>query len=72
MRPDSRFMRARLSHWIALGFGSGLSPVAPGTVGTLWGWASFIVLSNWLDAVGWGWAITVALVIGWWACTRTA
>ena len=32
-------MRVRASRWIALGFGSGLSPWAPGTVGTLWAWA---------------------------------
>ena len=39
-----RFMAAHPAHWIALGFGSGLSPVAPGTVGTLWAWASFLLL----------------------------
>ena len=33
-RPDSRFLFSRLSHLIALGFGSGLSRVAPGTIGT--------------------------------------
>ena len=43
-RPDLPFMFAHPAHAIALGFGAGLSPVAPGTVGTLWGWLSFIVL----------------------------
>jgi phosphatidylglycerophosphatase A len=60
------------AHWIALGFGSGLSPKAPGTVGTLWGWVSFLVLSRWLDAAQWGWLIAAALPLGWWACTTTA
>jgi phosphatidylglycerophosphatase A len=27
----------RLLKWIAVGFGAGLSPVVPGTIGTLWG-----------------------------------
>ena len=51
--PTFAFMRPRLSHWIALGFGSGLSPVAPGTVGTLWAWAAFAVLDPWLSDAGW-------------------
>jgi phosphatidylglycerophosphatase A len=34
---------------IALGFGAGLSPKAPGTVGTLWAWLAFLVLQPWLD-----------------------
>ena len=35
IRPSARFMRAHPAHWLALAFGAGLSPVAPGTVGTL-------------------------------------
>ena len=68
-------MRTHLSRWIALGFGSGLSPWAPGTVGTLWAWASFLVLDPWLGkfgAAGWGLLILAGAAIGWWACTRTA
>jgi phosphatidylglycerophosphatase A len=38
MRPGVRFMLSHPAHAIALGFGSGLSPVAPGTAGTLWAW----------------------------------
>jgi phosphatidylglycerophosphatase A len=34
-RPDLRFLFAHPAHFIALGFGSGLSRVAPGTMGTL-------------------------------------
>ena len=60
------------AHWLALGFGSGLSPRAPGTVGTLWGWVSFLVFNRWLDPAQWGWGILVALLVGLWACTRTA
>jgi len=34
LRPDARFLVSHPAHFIALGFGAGLSPVAPGTVGT--------------------------------------
>ncbi|MEY4748523.1 MAG: hypothetical protein RIQ60_737 [Pseudomonadota bacterium] len=66
------FLLGHLGHFIALGAGSGLSPVAPGTVGTLWGWASFLALSLWLDGAGWAWLIGLGLPAGWWACTVTA
>lgn len=71
-RANARFMRGHGARWIALGFGSGLSPLAPGTAGTLWAWVTFLVLDRWLDALGWGVVIAVAAGVGWWACTRTA
>jgi phosphatidylglycerophosphatase A len=37
MRPTLRFMLHHPAHFIALGFGAGLAPVAPGTFGTLVG-----------------------------------
>jgi phosphatidylglycerophosphatase A len=67
-----RFMLGHPARCIGLGFGSGLSPVAPGTVGTLWGWAAWLALEPWLDASGQGLLIAAALLLGWWACTRTA
>ncbi len=71
-RPTARFMRGHLAHWVALGFGSGLSRWAPGTVGTLWAWAAFVVADRWLTSAQWGWVIAASLPLGWWACTRTA
>jgi len=71
-RPGVRFMLGHPAHWLALGFGSGLSPRAPGTVGTLWAWAAFLVASAWLSPAHWGWVILGSLPLGWWACTRTA
>ena len=44
LRPSVGFLLQHPAHFIALGMGSGLSPVAPGTVGTLWGWLAFVVL----------------------------
>lgn len=72
VRADSRFMRQRLSRLIAFGFGSGLSPYAPGTVGTLWAWLAFVVLDRWLEPVTWAAVIGVAAATGVWACGKTA
>jgi phosphatidylglycerophosphatase A len=40
-RPSIRFLLSHPAHLLACGFGSGLSPWAPGTAGTLFAWASF-------------------------------
>lgn len=71
-RATLRFMRQHPAHWIALGFGSGLAPMAPGTVGTLWAWAVFAMLDPWLGSLAWGLLILASLLIGIWACSRTA
>ena len=71
-RASAAFMLAHPAHAIALGFGSGLSPFAPGTVGTLWGWMSFLVLMPWLSAAQMGLLIAGGALVGWWACTTTA
>lgn len=71
-RATARFMLGHPVRWIALGFGSGLSPKAPGTVGTLWAWAAFLVLDRVLPPAGWAPLIGLSLAAGWWACTRTA
>jgi phosphatidylglycerophosphatase A len=71
-RPTAHFMLAHPAHAIALGFGSGLSPRAPGTVGTLWAWASFLVLQPWMNDLRWALLIGLSLPLGWWACSVTA
>ncbi len=72
VRADSLFMRQRLSRLVALGFGSGLSPIAPGTVGTLWAWVAFAVLERWVGPAGWAALIGAGAMVGVWACGRTA
>ncbi len=67
-----RFLLTHPAHFIALGCGSGLSRVAPGTVGTLWGWLAFLVLQLWLTPLGMGLVIALSLPLGWWACTVAA
>ena len=71
-RPSARFLRAHPAHWIALGFGSGLSPLAPGTVGTLWAWLAWVVLGLWLTPAHLGWLLAAALPLAWWASSVTA
>lgn len=72
LKPTARFLLAHPAHFMALGFGSGLSPVAPGTAGTLWAWLSFLLLQRWLSPAGIGWLIAVSIPLGWWACAYTA
>jgi phosphatidylglycerophosphatase A len=49
-----------------------LSPKAPGTVGSLWGWLSWLVLQSTLTQPVQAVVIAIALLVGWWACTVTA
>lgn len=71
-RPTVSFLLAHPAHAIALGFGSGLSPWAPGTAGTLWGWMAFLVLQLWLTPTQLAWVVALSLPVGWWASTVTA
>jgi phosphatidylglycerophosphatase A len=69
---NRRFLLDHPAHLIALGFGAGLSRFAPGTVGTLWAWAAFLILQIWLTPLEMGVLIAVSLLVGWWACTVCA
>jgi phosphatidylglycerophosphatase A len=75
IKPDARFMLSNPAHMLAQGFGSGLSPVMPGTFGTLFAWLSFRVLSmRWPDVftpLNWAIIIVAGFVIGIWACHET-
>ena len=70
-RPTFAFMRPKAARWLALGFGSGLAPVAPGTVGTLWAWVVWLALLQPLGPIAQAVAILGGLAIGPWACRRT-
>ena len=71
-RPGWRFLVAHPAHLVALGFGSGLSPVAPGTAGTIWAWIVYALAAPALSDATRGIALFVATLLGWWACTVTA
>jgi phosphatidylglycerophosphatase A len=71
-KPTWRFVFSNPAHALALGLGSGLSPKAPGTAGTLFAWITFLVLQPHLDDRQWAAFLVVAALLGWWACTVTA
>ena len=53
--------------WIATGFGAGLSPKAPGTVGSLVALIPWWLWLRHLPALEYGMVLVLALVIGLWA-----
>jgi phosphatidylglycerophosphatase A len=63
------------AHWIAQGFGSGLSPIMPGTSGTLLGWLSFVVLSaRWpelFSPLNWLIVVAAGFLLGIGVCAKT-
>src|SRR6186713_3482681 len=71
-RPGWRFLIAHPAHVVALGFGSGLAPVAPGTFGTLLAWLGWAVLAPPLDESTRAIILAVATLLAWWAATVTA
>ena len=73
-RATWAFMGLHPLRLIALGFGSGLSPVAPGTAGTLAGWALYLVIDRFVAPTHLGWAgiLIAGFFVGWWACMHTA
>jgi phosphatidylglycerophosphatase A len=69
-RPTVRHL-AQPVHLLALGFGSGLAPVAPGTFGSLVGLAFALALAP----LGLAWnllAVVVATLAGIWICGESA
>jgi phosphatidylglycerophosphatase A len=70
-RPTARFLVSHPAHFFALGFGSGLAPVAPGTFGTLCGWILFYPLNRVLLAPAWAVFLTLGFLFGIWVCGKT-
>lgn len=70
-RPGVGFLLSHPAHFLALGFGTGLSPLAPGTVGTLLAFPLYAVLAYWLPPEWVAAAIAAFFLIGVWACGRT-
>lgn len=69
--PSPRFLFSHPAHLIALGFGTGLSPVAPGTVGTLLALPLAWLLRAVVDDLGYLLFVAAAFAIGIWAAQRT-
>jgi phosphatidylglycerophosphatase A len=72
LRPDLKFLFAHPAHLIAFGFGTGLAPKAPGTVGTLLGLPLFwLIVAVSPDLPNRIILLIAAFLLGVWACGRT-
>jgi phosphatidylglycerophosphatase A len=69
--PDARFLLAHPAHFIALGFGSGLAPKAPGTFGTLVAVALYWLLELFLQPLAIAFLAIPLFYVGIWACGVT-
>mgnify|MGYP003411343706 CR=1 FL=1 len=70
-KPDLKFLLAHPAHFIALGFGSGLSPVAPGTAGTLAAWLLFPLIKPYFSDAGFLAFLVAAFAVGVFAANRS-
>lgn len=52
------------AHAMSFGFGSGLAPVAPGTVATLWAWIVFLMLDPVMGDFSWALLLTTGFLVG--------
>lgn len=69
-QPDLKFLLQHPAHFIALGFGSGLAPKAPGTFGTLAGMPLAMLLFQ--LPLTWQAPVLLALFgLGVWCCDKT-
>ena len=69
--PTLRFLFSHPAHFLALGFGAGLSPVAPGTFGTLVAVPLAAVLRAYANDAAYLGAVVIAFAVGVWAAGRT-
>jgi len=71
LQADLRFLIAHPAHLVAFGFGAGLAPRAPGTVGTLLGlplyWAIAAAAPDLANRIA---LLVAAFLFGIWACAR--
>ena len=68
VKPGFKWMLQSPSRTLAFGFGSGLSRVAPGTAGTLWAWASFLIAEHFLTTEHFLWITGGGILLGCWIC----
>ena len=69
--PDARFLLAHPAHFIALGFGAGLAPKAPGTFGTLVAIPLYWALALVLPPLAIAFVAIPLFFLGIWACDVT-
>lgn len=70
--PPLKFLLGHPAHFIACGMGSGLSPFAPGTAGTLFAWLTYPLLRGYFDSDPWlAVFLLLAFAVGVAACQIT-
>lgn len=62
--PTLKFLFAHPAHFLACGCGSGLSQWAPGTVGTLFAWMSYILIKPYFTDLEFGMLVLIGYVAG--------
>ena len=72
--PNRRWMMEKPWRLFAFGFGSGLSSIGPGTVGTLWAWALGLICQSFFSRYTLS-NVLILLVLGFflgcWACGKS-
>jgi len=69
--PSWRFLFEHPAHFLACGLGSGLSPIAPGTAGTLFAWLSYPWLRSHFGEPDFLAFLLAAFLLGIYACGKT-
>ena len=70
--PSLSWVFKKPSRALAFGMGSGLAPFAPGTAGTLWAWAAFLLGNYFLSTEAWLWIIGLGVLLGCWICGQVS
>ncbi len=71
-KPDWRFAVSHPAHFLGLGLGSGLSPKAPGTAGTLIALPLYWLAMQFLSSTVLALLVLPFYFLGVWACHRSA
>ena len=70
--PSFKWVFSKPERALAFGFGSGLAPFAPGTAGTLWAWATFLLGQLLFSTVELFWVIGAGVLLGCWICGKVS
>lgn len=71
LRPQPRFAFTHPAHFIALGFGAGLAPLAPGTAGTLLAFPLWWLIGPYYPPLELFAILAFLFAVGVWACDLT-
>jgi phosphatidylglycerophosphatase A len=71
IKPSWGFITSHPVHFLSFGLGSGLSPVAPGTAGTLAAFPVYWLLVQWVNGPALLALLALLFVVGVWTCQKT-